>query len=391
MQRYSSFAIYLHWLIAIAILCLLISGWSIHYELWGSKQFIFQLFQWHKSIGVVVLFLVFFRVVWRIKKQPPPLPKKLQLQRAKIKRGHLLMYSLMIIMPLSGWILVSTNPQGIPTILFGVFDWLHLRLPKSFFDPAKAVHFYSAIIISAAVIGHVSIAIKHQFDGIELLKRMQSSKLIFLAILSSVAFLAWLSTFIFQDENINNDINNNNLKEIVISNSNENSHTRNITEKTVIDSFTEGNHITYSGKHAGNDFTGRFTHWQLYTDLNLEGQSMSQFNLSIKAGETDTGSKLYDKTLKEYDWFNVESFPEIYFKANEAEFLSSDEVKIKGEFTIKEITKPLEIVLSIKNNFLNTQFVMKRSEFNIGQDADPDAEWVTEEIEVQAQINILAR
>ena len=342
--------------------------------------------------------LVFFRIVWRIKTKPPQLPEKLQAQKLTIDRGHILIYILMVVMPLSGWVLVSTNPQGIPTILFGLVDWLHLSLPKSFFDPAHSIHFYGAIVISVVVIGHVSMTVKHHLSGIQILNRMQLSSRVFLSVLISSVFLVWLSTFVFQvnsaapvnaektisekvisDEKVDSDQTRSNGKIQTSESSN---------ETTIIDSASSDNQILFSGEHAGRAFTGSFTDWQLDTDLDVQNQSMSRFNLSVKTAQTDTGSKLYDKTLKEEDWFNVESFSQAYFKASKAEFISEKQIKMKGELTIKEVTKPLVLIFNLKNNVLHTQFTLKRSEFNIGQDADPDAEWVSEEIEVHAQINL---
>lgn len=363
MKRYSSLAVYLHWIIAIAIFVMLVSGWSLHYELINSKQLTFQLFQWHKSIGIVIIGLVFLRIVWRLIKKPPATPEQLIDNERAIKFGHILLYILLIVMPLSGWVLVSTNPQGIPTIVFGLLDWLHLPLGEIAYQPAKLIHYYAAFVISAVVIGHIAMAIKHQSQGILLLQRMRATHLVKTGLVLSVATIGFLSINVFQVSPPAE------LKSISV------------------DGESAGqNFIQFSGEHAGNPFNGVFTDWQLDTDIDIENQTMSRFNLTVSMATTSTGSSLYDQTLKETDWFDVENFPSANYQSSSAEFISETQVNVSGTFTLKETTIPLILSLSFDGKNISTDFTLKRQEINIGQDADPDADWVSEDIQVKAQV-----
>ena len=179
-DRYDSVAITLHWVMAIAILLMLGSGVTMKY-LDIAKSLKFNMYQWHKSLGVILLVAFFLRLSWRLAHKPPLLPISMgdhEILMAKV--GHWLLYLLMIIMPLSGWFLVSSSVYGLPTIVFGLFQWPHipnLSGNEMIGSGARATHFYSAIFLAILIIGHVGAVIMHYIHQKEnILKRMWWSK-----------------------------------------------------------------------------------------------------------------------------------------------------------------------------------------------------------------------
>jgi len=371
MERYSSLGSFLHWLIAIMFLALLLSGWSLYFELWTFKQFVFDLFQWHKSIGILALLLVCLRIFWRVKTTLPELPSQLSSQHRKIQIGHRLIYVLIIVMPISGWMLVSTDPKGIPTLFFNLFEWLHLPLPSFAFKPSGWLHFYTAIVLSLVVIVHISMAIRHHLQGVAIFQRILPRRDAKVAILLTLITLTILSSFIFQPFKLNNQERlNTSLVE---------------SSKEYADVV---NKISFSGEHAGNIFMGTFTEWNLNTDIDFNAQTMYYFDLEVSIKSVKTGSSLNDKTLMEEDWFNAANFPTAVFNSHTVEFLDKNRVKVIGDFKIKDISKPLQLLLTYQNSALNTDFIIKRSDYQLGQEADPDAEWVSEEIMVQARASV---
>jgi cytochrome b561 len=359
-KSYSAPAVYLHWIIALFIIAMLITGWSLHYELLSSKQLVFQLYQWHKSIGVVILFLVAARIVWRFVKQPPETPQELLKDEKKIHAGHIGLYALLIVMPLSGWILVSTNPQGIPTILFGYLEWWHLPFDEYAFSPAKTVHYYAAFVISALVIGHVAMAIKHQSQGVALLQRMRASLIVKICLVVSLVMITFLSINVFQAQ---------------------------VSKPQIVN--TEGGQIQFSGTNSDNPFSGVFNQWELNTDLNMQSQLMTQFTLSVSLDSATTGSSLYDSTLKEADWFDVANHPIATYESRSATFLSDKHVQLTGIFTLKGKSMPLNIdLMESDDNSITSEFTLKRDSLNLGQAADSSGAWVSNEIQVKANIKL---
>lgn len=123
-RRYSSVAIFLHWTIAALIAWNLVLGFRMHAAT-GLRQF--NLFQLHKSIGISILLLSVGRLLWRIGHRPPPFASDMKAwEKTLAQFVHASLYSIMIFMPLTGWILVSTSSLNIPTLLFQVVPWPYL-------------------------------------------------------------------------------------------------------------------------------------------------------------------------------------------------------------------------------------------------------------------------
>jgi len=103
--RYTRVAMWLHWLIAFFIFYNLASG-LLRSEL--PRGF----FVFHISSGITILALTLVRVVWRLTHRPPPfLPIKVW--DARLAHSvHFLLYLAMLLMPLSGWAMISANPPA---------------------------------------------------------------------------------------------------------------------------------------------------------------------------------------------------------------------------------------------------------------------------------------
>jgi cytochrome b561/polyisoprenoid-binding protein YceI len=165
--RYSTGAVVLHWLIALALAFQLALGFAMPQDERG-----FALFQLHKSIGVTILVLTFARLAWRLTHRPPPAVEG-GFQGWLAKTVHTLLYVFMIAQPLSGWALVSTDPSRIPTLLYGTIPWPHLPLPGAINEAMEETHEFLAWTGLALIVLHVAGVLRHQFllkDG--LLRRM---------------------------------------------------------------------------------------------------------------------------------------------------------------------------------------------------------------------------
>jgi len=182
-ERYTSVAIALHWLIALSIILQLASG------LWmgdaiddpATRALAFQVFQWHKSLGLTVLALSVLRLLWRVTHRTPPLPADMPGWEKRAARAtHILFYLLMFVLPLTGWLTVSTSKIGLPTIYWGLFEWPHLPVAgletdtkHAWHETAEGAHGLLAYVTIALLVLHVGAALKHQyFDRDQVLGRM---------------------------------------------------------------------------------------------------------------------------------------------------------------------------------------------------------------------------
>jgi cytochrome b561 len=175
-RRYTRTVIVLHWMIAALIV------WQIASGVWmvpaiddpARWERAFQLYQLHKSMGLTVLALSLVRLIWRLGHAPPPLPAGvLPWQRRASRVVHAMLYGLMIAVPLAGWLVVSSSPLGLPTLLYGWFEWPHLPLSPALEPTAKTTHRLLAYALGVLAAGHVAAALKHQIvDRQAVLQRM---------------------------------------------------------------------------------------------------------------------------------------------------------------------------------------------------------------------------
>jgi len=163
--RYDTVAMTLHWLIAAAIIGLLAVGKYMH-GLPDSDANKFALYQLHKSFGITVLVLTVVRIGWRLINPAPPFPGSMPLwQRWVARLSHFTLYALMLGLPLTGWLRVSTDLLQIPTLWFGLFEVPHLPVGPND-EVSHVAHDTHELLGNAMIvllIAHVAAALKHHF------------------------------------------------------------------------------------------------------------------------------------------------------------------------------------------------------------------------------------
>ncbi|RED15206.1 cytochrome b [Parasphingopyxis lamellibrachiae] len=118
MDRYTRVAIALHWIIALLVIANIgLAGLTEDF----SREARVPYMDLHKAIGISVLVLTLARIAWRIGHKPPPLPLSMRpWERSLARITHFAFYLLLIGLPLSGWLWMSTYPA--PFAYFGLFD-----------------------------------------------------------------------------------------------------------------------------------------------------------------------------------------------------------------------------------------------------------------------------
>jgi cytochrome b561 len=168
MQRYSSVAIALHWLVAFLIIGTFTLG-LVMTDIPGLTPTKLRYFSWHKWAGVTVLALAALRLLWRLRSKPPAYPESMapwQGRAAHLLHG--LLYVMMFAVPLSGYF--YSLAAGVPVVYFGLFPLPVLIDADPDLKPVlKALHYWFAMGLAALVALHVLAAFKHLLvdrDGI---------------------------------------------------------------------------------------------------------------------------------------------------------------------------------------------------------------------------------
>ena len=157
---YSPFYKLLHWGSALLVIFLLILGFVMHGIAAPQRLWWYNL---HKSIGILIIILTLLRLTWRYRHPPPHLPVAIaRWQKYAARSSHFLLYTLLLLMPFSGWIMTSAS--GHAPRWFWLFKW-SLPIPHNHTIAANAwgLHAVLAWIIIGRLAVHSLAALKHHF------------------------------------------------------------------------------------------------------------------------------------------------------------------------------------------------------------------------------------
>lgn len=154
-----------HWVTAFSVLALLVSGYVMTRQLVGHFELQFQMYQWHKSIGILIIPLTCFRAIWRWKfTKKPDSPDLDQLELAIARIVHVFFYFALLAMPVLGWASASASPLQIPTLIFGILELPHILPPDEKVHQAiKFAHKITGLFLAIIIGLHLCAALKHHF------------------------------------------------------------------------------------------------------------------------------------------------------------------------------------------------------------------------------------
>ncbi|QDH25107.1 cytochrome b [Neokomagataea tanensis] len=168
--RYTWPARLLHWLMAGII----ITAWGIGFYAdrilpVGPSYNRAGLLAFHKEIATCIIILFVLRLAWRATHRPPEVEGALtEDQRFVVHVAHWALYGLMILTPLTGWIMSSAHGYPVPML------WLVHLPPLVHKSPVLApfftsLHQLSSWVLGVFIAGHITAALLHRFsrrDGI---------------------------------------------------------------------------------------------------------------------------------------------------------------------------------------------------------------------------------
>lgn len=161
-SRYGIASIALHWVMAFTLLGLYLLGSYIVDLSYYDPEYK-TLPAIHKGIGVLLFLLLFFRIFWTsFNTKPAPIGAAPSYQKRIAKLVHHLLYALMFIIPLTGY-LISTA-DGRPIDVFGLFavPAIDLGIDQQE-ELAGDLHLWAANILAGVVALHALAALKHHF------------------------------------------------------------------------------------------------------------------------------------------------------------------------------------------------------------------------------------
>lgn len=420
-NRYSRVAIALHWLIALSVIAMVPMG------LWMSdaiadpaqQQAAYQAFQLHKSIGLTILVLTLFRLGWRLSHPVPPLPHGMKTWERLAARGtHAAFYALMLALPLTGWIYVSTGwsapmdqPLGVATSWFGLVGIPHL--PGIVDAPAEvrreipfqALGAHSLMAWGGVVLFflHAGAALKHYFidrDGVlaQMLPFLARAQEETAHGTNGTRSWAWAPGILLA---LGLGIAGWNLSQPTgpvpdqgaapapaISSPIDTAVTPGTAHFWTIDHSRSA--IAFAGTHAGAPFTGRFEDWEGHIWFNPDDLEGSRATVLVRVASARTGDATQEGSLNDGEWFDPGNFPIARFDADSFARRPDGQFEATGILRIKNATVPVVLAFSYvpTGNMARVegQVALDRTALDLGMASDAGAQWISRLIDVTISV-----
>lgn len=379
--RYTTVAITLHWVIAAAILGQIASGiWMVDFA--GESAARFTVYQLHKTAGLIVLALTFARIIWRLAHPAPELPVGMtKIETFGAKFTHVLFYALMILVPLSGWIMVSVSPTAVPTFLFMVEQWPFAHLPVPFASTAEAMkaaenamivaHKALAFATFALFVLHVAAACKHQFiakDG--LLMRMVPVGRALVDVKESAGIAALTVVVGFLGLGLWAGI-------VQKSGGATQTQLEAVASDWVIDN--EASTLGFQLSYTGRDISATISNWQAAISFDPDALDQSSASVTIDMASVSIDEPTLQSQSAGADGFDLSNHPTATFEADEFVAEGEDFVA-NGRLTIKGIEVPVRLPFSFSEAESTAKVIgsatIDRRELQIGLLGAADESWL---------------
>ncbi len=388
-ERYTSVAITLHWLIALAIIGMIFGGWYMT-DLQDGAPGQYFLYQMHKSVGITILLLTIARIIWRVMNPPPALPSDMApLEKTGSHLVHIGFYGLMIVMPLTGWLYSSVSIKlDVPTILYNVISWPDLPFVEGLKTETASglinwVHSKLAWLALGLLALHVAGALKHEISAEEgVLKRMVPRLFGKAAPPSQpgsgalTAFGAAFGAFVL--------IAGTPVFASLFSSGGAAQTDAAFTPNWTVD--YDQSSISFSGMHKDGPYSGTFANWDAAIQFDPDAPEQARIEVVVGTGSATTNKKTYTDSLPQSEWFDVANFPNASVEVFDVAGVGERGYTSTARLTLKELSvaTQLQFVLDLEGDTatMTGQAIFERGPLNLGQASDPGADWVSEDVTV---------
>src|SRR6056297_1178498 len=93
-----------------------------------------------------------------------------------------------------------------------------------------------------------------------------------------------------------------------------------------------------------SNVTGKFKEFNASAETEGDDFSTAKLKADVQVNSIDTNNKDRDAHLKNADFFEAETHPEMHFESTRVEKVDEDTFNIHGDLTIKDTTKPVKLV-----------------------------------------------
>jgi len=150
----------MHW--GIAVLFIYLFYLALTMTTMDNSDQKWQMYDEHKEFGILVGILVMFRLVWKFSTSAPGYPEGHAKWKERLARfTHVFLYVIMIMLPLSGYMMSMSGGHGIVFFGANIIDIIGENEVIS--DLAHSIHSWFEKLTYALVGLHVLAALYHHF------------------------------------------------------------------------------------------------------------------------------------------------------------------------------------------------------------------------------------
>lgn len=380
-SRYNNIAISLHWLLALLIIGMLAVG-KFMVGLDDTDPLRFNLTQWHKTFGILILLLSVFRLLWRMTHRAPTHPEKAPAwERVAAGVSHVALYALLFIAPVTGWMLVSVSPLNIDTLLFNVVPWPHLPWLHNFADKASAVgryeqyHEWATGAMIALLLLHVAGALKHHFvDKDDVLARMSPSA-------QAGTGKTMMGLFVALTLGISASV----LGYAAL----------NTSRNASANSMSAGNSaVSAEASIMGHPTIINFAESTVNARLDANRPDASSLTATVPTVAPTSINSQVQGSLTDPEWFDSENHPDATFTSSKISSTAESQFEVEGTLTIKGVTHAHRFTLTVSEsdnrNIATGEFIVDRMAYQLGLESQPTDEIVGKDVKIAFEFELLS-
>ena len=154
--RYSNVNQALHWATAVCMLAILPLAWVMTNADRSKFHQAGDLYNWHKTLGGIVLVLTAFRLVWRMVDKPPAYPPEVKKWDKVVAHAtYWLFFAALLWMPITGEVMTLYGRH--PTVLFDLIPTPQILKPDDALeDYWGELHAYGQWAIYGLILLHLA-------------------------------------------------------------------------------------------------------------------------------------------------------------------------------------------------------------------------------------------
>lgn len=161
--------------------------------------------------------------------------------------------------------------------------------------------------------------------------------------------------------------------------------------------------IYFDIRHIFSTVRGKFDDFSGKILIDRQKPEASEVSFEVKVKSVNTFIDQRDAHLRTGDFFDAEKFPVMKFKSTEIRHAEGDKYLMKGLFTIKDVTRKIEIpftYLGVRDNPMKpgeevagfeTEFNINRLDYHVGNGKFYDMGMVDKDVKILVTLELLKK